>query len=48
MQGREKMNPQIFGWQHLTFIAVLAMLGIASTALNKRYCNRREKALDKK
>ena len=42
------MNPQIFGWQHLTFIAVLVTFGIASIILIKRYCKRREKGLDKK
>lgn len=38
------MNPQIFGWQHLTFIAVLVTFGIASIILIKRYC-KSEKAL---
>ena len=32
------MNPEIFGWQHLVFLAVTIILGVASVILIKLFC----------
>ena len=38
------MNPEIFGWQHLTFLAVAIVLGVLSIVLIKIFC-KSERAL---
>ncbi len=32
------MNPEIFGWQHLVYLAVVIVLGVASVVLIKLFC----------
>lgn len=32
------MKPEIFGWQHLVFLAIIIVLGIASVVLIKLFC----------
>lgn len=39
----EKSVPQVFGWQHITFLIVMCTVGILSVILIKKYCNTDEK-----
>ncbi len=32
------MNPQLFGWQHFTYLAVVTVIGVAVTVLIKLFC----------
>lgn len=31
------MNPQIFGWQHLTFLAIFIVISVVTLVLVKKY-----------
>ena len=38
------MNPQLFGWEHFTYLAVMIVIGVAVTVLIKKFC-KSDKAL---
>lgn len=39
----DKTAPTIFGWQHITFLVVMSIIGILSIILIKKYCTDDEK-----